>query len=305
MRQVWITTCLALALLGLAAPMAHAQDKPGKDDTLEGLLEDLEKTPEQKARPSDAQKPKAQEAQKGKPPAQSKPGTGGASGARAAKPLPAGDQELDSLLEKLGETKDEPEAAGAKAPAGGQAPPRPQPKKDSLGGDDKKLDERLEELTGRRRKKQQGDPPASGAAGEMIKEMREVERRLGQPDTGETTRTREKAIVKRIDELIEQTRKQGGMQGRMAMRGSRPGERPGDQQGQEPGAQGRGVGPQKPARPTTTHVKAGGKDIWGHLPPELRAIMENTFKETELPAKAEMISRYFLSVTKGRLTRED
>ena len=61
----------------------------------------------------------------------------------------------------------------------------------------------------------------------------------------------------------------------------------------------------KPAKPTSQHSTAGGKDIWGHLPAELRQIMENSFKETELDSKRELISRYFLSVGKGKLVREE
>ncbi len=38
----------------------------------------------------------------------------------------------------------------------------------------------------------------------------------------------------------------------------------------------------KPAKPTSQHSTAGGKGVWGHLPPELRQIMENTFKEEAL-----------------------
>jgi hypothetical protein len=33
--------------------------------------------------------------------------------------------------------------------------------------------------------------------------------------------------------------------------------------------------------------------------------MDNSFKETELDSKRELISRYFLSVDKGKLVREE
>ena len=48
---------------------------------------------------------------------------------------------------------------------------------------------------------------------------------------------------------------------------------------------------------------AGGKDIWGHLPPELRQEMENVFKEDALPTKEDLIRRYYLSVAKQKLVR--
>jgi hypothetical protein len=60
----------------------------------------------------------------------------------------------------------------------------------------------------------------------------------------------------------------------------------------------------KAARPTEQHSTAGGKSIWGHLPAELRQIMDNTFKEEPLTSKSELISRYFLSVNKGKPIRE-
>ena len=60
----------------------------------------------------------------------------------------------------------------------------------------------------------------------------------------------------------------------------------------------------KPAKPTSQHSTAGGKGAWGHLPPELRQIMENTFKEESLTSKTELISRYFLSVGKGKPIRD-
>ncbi len=75
-----------------------------------------------------------------------------------------------------------------------------------------------------------------------------------------------------------------------------PGHEPGQQPGDQEGALARGAGPMKPAKPTNRHSTAGGKDIWGHLPAELQQLMEATFKEQSLTAKAELISRYFLSV---------
>ena len=61
----------------------------------------------------------------------------------------------------------------------------------------------------------------------------------------------------------------------------------------------------KPAKPSDRHASANGKNIWGHLPEELRQEMENSFKEDALPAKAELIRRYYLSVAKQKLVRGD
>ncbi len=313
----WTIPILALALAASLPGAARAQDaKPDTDDALDALIEKLG---EPAARDPKAQNSQAKDS-KAKPPNDQKPDSAGKKGDGAAKAgadqprgsagqVPAGDQELDSLLEKLGETKDAPQTEQSKPPGGApagrdQPPPGEKPKPDAVGGKDKEIDQRLEEYTGRKRKRKD-DQERSGAVGEMIKEMREVEKRLGQPDTSEPTRARQKQIVKRIDEMIEQARKSGSMQRQMTMRKVR---QAGGQQGQEgdqPGAQAKGAQATKPARPPATHSKAGGKDVWGHLPAELRQAMENTFKETDLPAKAEIISRYFLSVGKGRLNRED
>ncbi len=87
------------------------------------------------------------------------------------------DQALDELLGKLGETKDEPtpEDRPRNGGAGGepkQPPPRAEkPAPTKLGGKDKDLDERLEELTGRKKKRPSADEERSGPIGEIIKEM--------------------------------------------------------------------------------------------------------------------------------------
>jgi hypothetical protein len=221
------------------------------------------------------------------------------------------DQELDQLLQKFGATKDEPSAddrpRNSAAPREPQEPPAGNKAgKTKLGAKDKDIDARLEEYTGRKKKRQASDQETSGPLGEIIKEMRDVEQRLGKPDPSETTQTKQKQIIKRIDTLIEQARRSGSSSMRMTMRRVRQaGQEPGQQQGQQPGALARGAPPMKPARPTSQHSTAGGKDIWGHLPAELRQVMENSFKEMELSSKAELISRYFLSINKGKLVREE
>ena len=80
--------------------------------------------------------------------------------------------------------------------------------------------------------------------------------------------------------------KQSGSSSSMAMRRMRQqGQKPGDQPGQTPGANAAGAPPMKPAKPSDRHALAGGKDIWGHLPDELRQEMENVFKEEALPSQ--------------------
>ncbi len=245
-------------------------------------------------------------AAKGDKPAAKKPGD--------APEVSGKDQELDDLLQKLGETKETPAPDDRpKGPPGGgddqkgQQPSQPgKTERDKLTGKDKETDEHLEELTGRKRKRNSDNGQRSGEVGEMIKEMRDVEQKLGKPDTGEGTREQQKKIVKRIETMIEQAKKSGSAMGKMSMRraGNRPGQQPG-QQGQTPGAMAQGVGPMKPKNPTGKHSTASGKDIWGHLPPELRQQIENQMQEEPLSAKLELIERYYLSVGKGKLIREE
>ena len=89
-----------------------------------------------------------------------------------------------------------------------------------------------------------------GPLGQVIKEMREVEQRLGKPDTGEETRKKQKQIVKNIETLIEQMKQSGGQSGAMAMRqvrSARPeARRPARP---DPGANAGGAPNTKPAKP--------------------------------------------------------
>ena len=104
----------------------------------------------------------------------------------------------------------------------------------------------------------------------MIKEMRDVEQRLGKPDPSEDTQAKQKQIIKRIDTLIEQVRQSGSSAGRLTIRRRQQGNQPGQQDGDQPGALAQGAQPMKPAKPTSQHSTAGGKGVWGHLPEELR-----------------------------------
>jgi hypothetical protein len=308
---------------------AWAQDAgKSKDEALDSLMKELREsenapakatnksaTAETKkpARPQDKSKvspqAKATGDKDGKPPAAKIDKPSAVKSHEPAKLAPK-DQAIDDLLGKLGESKDDPTASPEpRNRAPGQGPTEP-PRGEKTGGDkleakDKDLDERLEELTGRKKKRSASEEERTGQIGEMIKEMREVEQRLGKPDPSEDTQKKQKQIVKRIETLIEQVR-QGGSAGSMAMRRMRQqGQQQGKQDGDQPGAQARGAPPMKPAKPTGQHSTAGGKDIWGHLPAELREIMDNITKEIELDSKRELISRYFLSVDKGKLVREE
>jgi hypothetical protein len=289
-----ISLAATLATTVLCASLGLAQD-PAKptDDALERLLEKLEGTKDKR----DNTKGEAADAQK-------KPGE-----------VAPNDKDLDGLLEKLGQTTDAP-APEDQPKRGGPGPKLPGPpdqpaksKGDGLKGEAKGLDQHLEELTGRRSKKdernEQGE--SSGPLSRVIKEMRDVEQRLGKTDTGDETRKRQAEIVKNLESLIEELREsQSQSQGKKkAQLSMKPANQPGPKGGQEKGAMAKGVGASKPERPTDKHSRAGGKDEWGHLPAELRQQMVNIFKEEGLPNKAEQIRRYYLSLSKKILTREE
>jgi hypothetical protein len=323
---------LAVACLGWAS-LGLAQDAP-KDDALDNLLRKLED--KQKAdsntagQPTTEGKPKTegQPTTEGKPKTEGQPATEGkpktegqpksSTPGRPSGSLAPKDQALDSLLEKLGETQDVPDTEGrpGQPGPGGLTPPTPgppapgQPDPNALNGKAKDLDEHLEELTGRIRKKNDQDQEGqgSGPLADVIKQMRDVEQRLGKPDTGEETRQKQEQIVRKLDQVIEQIRNSPGrQQGRMRTEVRQAGNRPGGQQG-GPGAQGnngQGVGPQRPANPNNKSTVANDKDAWGHLPEELRQAMENVFKEEPLPDRRDWISRYYISVNKKAQSREE
>jgi hypothetical protein len=334
-NQVKAVLIVALALAGGGVALAVAQEgQKAKDDALDALLQKLGEAQHSGSGAGKGSSPgksapglskRARSAQAG---SKEQSGSTAGAGKRAQGPgarsnKPAGskssegsvapkDRELDALLEKLGQTKDEAASEDSpRTPGGGLEEPKEKteparPAAAKLGGKDKEIDQRLEELTGRRKKRPQSDEERGGAIGQIIKQMREVEQRLGKPDTGDDTQTKQKQVVKRIEDLIEQVRRSGasaaGLRIRMARR---PGEQQGGQPGDQTGALARGAPPMKPARPPSRHADVGGKDVWGHLPPELRQVMENSFKEVSLSAKAELISRYFLSISKGKLVREE
>jgi len=341
-RSLFSALALAVGLGWCASTVAQDTGKT-QDEALDSLLEKLGK-PGQGQQPAQEPLRSKQDAtpdrKPAEPAAKAKPGTDAKptepkpkpAGGQSAKPadraktgsgdVSSQDKDLDALLEKLGETKDEPapeersrsrpqpdEPSGPSKPApggGGASGEKTKQQDQGLQGKDKEIDDKLEEFAGKKRKKKGGDQEeGSGPLGQIIKEMRDVEQRLGKPETGADTQSKQKRIVKQIDTLIQQM-KQSGSSSSMAMRRVRQqGQKPGDQPGQTLGANAAGAPTTKPAKPSDRHALAGGKNIWGHLPEELRQEMENVFKEEALPKQAELIRRYYLSVAKQKLVRGD
>jgi hypothetical protein len=286
-----------LAILGWAT-LGLAQDAKPKDEALDDLLKKVEEISKPKDTPA---KPDA-----------AKPGE-----------VAPKDKDLDSLLDKLGQTKDEASPDGKKPeppPAGGDDQKKPEDDKakadakskpKALSGKEKDLDEVLDEIAGKKKKPKPGEKPQGqkkqgedeGPLGDLVKQMREVEPRLSKPDTGEQTRQKQTEIVKRLDTMIEQMRKSQSQS--QAMRMMRQGNKPGQPGQDSTGALANGPPPMRPEKPKPKGVVALDKNPWGHLPPELRAEMDNVFKEEVLPSKEDLVKRYYLSVSKKSLSREE
>lgn len=281
------------ACTALLVPLAFGQEPGGgKDDDLEGFLKKLDD--------SDKPAPKSEKA------GESKKGDAKSGGVSDK------DKDLDGFLEKLGQTKETPapdEKRGLPGP--GDQPPDPtdgKKKTEELKGRDKQTDEHLEELTGRvRKKKGQNQGQDSGPLSEIIKEMRDVEQRLGKTDTGDETRKKQEQIVKQLEQVIQQMRQSGSSSGKKKMvLVKQAGQKPGDQQpGQQPGTTGGNAPHNKPEKPDLKRSLFGSKDEWGHLPDQLRQEMDNIFKEEALPSRENLIKRYYLSLTKKTLSREE
>lgn len=307
MGKKTITLSLVLAaLLGLplaVGALAAPQDTPpAKDDALDDLLKKVEEKDAGRADPPAAVKPEARDTAAPAP--------------KRAGEVATKDKDLDSLLEKLGTTEDK---AAPEERRGGPGAGRPDPKPptdskpgkekddqpDALKGKDKDLDEHLEEAAGKRRKKKPQEVEDGGPLSQVIKEMREVEERLGKSDTGEATRKKQEEIVKKIETLIEQAKNsQGQSQSKkksLALSKGKP--QPGQQKGDQAGTTGGNAPFTKPQKPTDRRSLAGGKELWGDLPPEVRQDLDNVMKEGFLPSREELIRRYYLSLSKKKATR--
>ena len=296
-------------------PDGKPADKPAeagkKDEALEKLLEKLDGPKPAPDKPGEAAKP-----------ADKKPGEVGSK-----------DQSLDKLLEGLGGADDKPgpddkKQGGGPGPGDDKQPPPPgggdQAKQPPLDDAEKQLDDLLEEKTGRKPKKKPGQGQGQGQGGgqgqgqgqgeeeggplgDLIKQMRDVEGRLGKPDTGAETRQKQTEIVKNLDTLLEQVRNSSGQgQAMRKMRGQgKPGGPPQPGKSNQPGATGEGVGMSKPTPPKTPPSPIElTKGAWGHLPQQFRDDISNVLNERALPSKEEMIRLYYLSLGKKSATKE-
>jgi len=315
---------LAVALLAAAlcwTSAVPAQEAP-KDDALDRLLEQAggqdptPPSPSGEAQPvPDGPKDDAAPTAAGGP----APGPAREEVAPPAELAPK-DQDLDELLEKFGQTEETP--APAERPRGlapGEpAPPAPKPdgtQPDDLKAQDQKIDERLKELLGRKHRKPEDEEQEGGGSdpiSQAVKKMREVEKRLSEPDTGEETRKKQEQIVKDLDEILEQIRSMKGQPGkpgsrivaemRQQGRTSKPGNEPGSNPGNNPGG-GMMTGVKFPKPQKFFDPK--NKDVWGHLQDDMKGELDNVSRERFLPAREDLIRRYYESVARKSRARED
>ena len=284
MTRLTLAALLAVTVLGWGSSSSAQDAAKDKDGDLEKFLKNVDD-----AKADDAKKETKAEAQK------------------PSKDVPAKDKDLDNFLEKLGERKETPAPDDEKEDEHGQAPkpgkPAPGPQKKTQ----EEIDRRLEELSGRTHKKKDQD----GAGGnsplaKLVKEMREVEERLGKPDTGEEDPLEEAGRDRQATRsaVIQAAKASGGSGKKKMVLVMQPGQKPG-QPSEQQGNTGGNAPHTKPLTPNNKRSLAGGKDEWGHLPPELRQEMDNVFKEEGLPSKQDLIRRYYLSLTKKTVNREE
>jgi hypothetical protein len=338
----WIAAALTAASLTLAGPTAGLAQEPkpatpAGDDPLDKLLDKLEaKDKADDKKTEDAKKPDDKKTEDAKKPDDKKTGEPAPAkpteegfekllekleakdkAADQAKGMPGGkkpgevapsDKDLDKILEGLGQTKETPSPDDKKPDGpGSDGPPPPsgeKPKPDDLKGGEKSLDQRLEELTGKKPKpkdqRQRKPEDETGPLGQVIKEMRDVEERLGKTDTGEETRKKQGEIVKNLDELIEKMKNapSQSMAMKMMREGNQPGQQPKPgQPGQQPGAMAQGAQATKPPKPEKGAVSSDlAKSIWGNLPVQFREEMGNVLNERALPSKEDLIRLYYLSL---------
>ena len=248
-----------------------------KDDDIDALLQKLSGTtggPEEK--PSDkASASKTEAGGEKKPGAQGEESRQGRDEeARGSTPLTGKDKEVDELLQKLGETVETPApddvvaalaAVTRTKPADLRQQQEPQDQ-DRLTGKDKETRPAARGADRQKAHEEGGRRRAEGAAGEIIKEMRDIEQRLGKPETGEATRQEQKKIVKQIETLIEQAAAIGlvvdAADGHPSATTARP------EAGQATRPDRRGHGPRRPAlEAAEAHRSALQGRRQGHLGP--------------------------------------
>lgn len=151
----------------------------------------------------------------------------------------------------------------------------------------------------------------------VVRGMREAGTRLESNDTGEETRKLQQQVVQSLDELLKAAQQQQQQSQSSASQSPKPqppgaGQQPKPQQPPQTGAAqpaGEGGGQQTrsdDAAESTERADRGvlreaeikqrlrlTKDVWGHLPPNLRQQLLNVYSEKHLPQYEELIRAYY------------
>lgn len=161
-----------------------------------------------------------------------------------------------------------------------------------------------------------------------IEDMRNAKERIDGEDTGHETQNRQKQAVTELEELLKQLRKQQQSSRNNPSQNQNPGQdgsqdrqqkvKPGQGDPQNSGSKDRSDNPGDPhggrrnpdksrdsqARSDPDRAAAAEqarraqmiKDVWGHLPPHLRAAMQNAFSEKYLPKYEDLVKKYYESL---------
>jgi hypothetical protein len=157
----------------------------------------------------------------------------------------------------------------------------------------------------------------------IVKQMKAVQTRLKEGNTGSETREIQQQVVRDLEKLIDAASRQSGspnqgsgksqsgeksLTGEKSPQNSVNGSPPPSQAAQRGGAEGASAkaggsapgkhGGRRMAKPIQTKVALPGersllREVWGHLPPAMREHVRVDFSETVLPAYDELVRRYF------------
>lgn len=163
--------------------------------------------------------------------------------------------------------------------------------------------------------------PAANPLELAIREMRAVEQRIVDGDTGAETRRRQEEIVKHLQALIDlanrprsqdsqsQSNNQQQNSSTKQSPDQQPDEQPQNKKGQDQQDQQQGTKEKNKKDVANSEERHGpretesaeelvrrrelAKEIWGHLPPAMREQMLNVYGDKYLPKYEEVIRRYF------------
>jgi hypothetical protein len=153
----------------------------------------------------------------------------------------------------------------------------------------------------------------------IAKNMSQVEERLHKNDSGDVTQQTQTAIVRDLDELIEQTRRQQQQQQSRSSSSSSSqrdqqarrnrtqqsqasASREESQQNNQSGNNPRGG---RTGRDEMSKIADLYKDVWGHLPETLRQEMDQYSREQFMAKYADLLKQYYATIAeKGRRKNE-